>query len=109
MELFFILCLIGVVAVFLFSGSRALLGKALGPLIIIVLVLGMCTYSKREMDKEDAEAKEWNKNFQERLRREDEEARKIRIQEEKDRQEKIRKALGDEEYERIYGKSKSEK
>lgn len=81
MELFFILMLIGVVGVFLYTGSTAVFGKVIGPLIVVVFILGMCAHEKNEMDKEENERKEWNKKFQERLRREDDAARKIRIDE----------------------------
>lgn len=90
MELFFILMLIGVVGVFLYTGSTAVFGKVIGPLIVIVFILGMCAHEKNEMDKEEEERKEWNKNFQERLRREDDAARKIRIDEMRKSEERAR-------------------
>lgn len=46
MELFFILMLIGVVGVFLYTGSTAVFGKVIGPLIVIVFILGMCAHEK---------------------------------------------------------------
>jgi hypothetical protein len=45
---------------------------------------------KNEMDKEEKEREEWNKNFQERLKREDDAARKIRIEEMRKKEERAR-------------------
>ena len=90
MELFFILMLIGVVGVSLYTGSTAVFGKVIGPLIVIVFIVGMCAHEKNEMDKEEKEREEWNKNFQERLKREDDAARKIRIEEMRKKEERAR-------------------
>lgn len=50
----------------------------------------MCAHEKNEMDKEEKEREEWNKNFQERLKREDDAARKIRIEEMRKKEERAR-------------------
>ena len=63
MELFFIICLVGLVFLAIFKGGQAMFGKGLGANIVIV-GLGLLFYkAKSDLDKEEEEAKEWQENF----------------------------------------------
>ena len=63
MELFFIICFVGLVFLAIFKGGQAIFGKGLGAIIVIV-GLGLLFYKgKSDLDKEEEEAKEWQENF----------------------------------------------
>jgi len=55
------------------------------------------------LDKEEEEAKEWQESFRRHTEHEDSIARTIRMEDAKKREDKIRKELGDDYYERMYG------
>lgn len=106
MELFFIICFVGLVFLAIFKGGQAMFGKGLGAIIVIV-GLGLLFYkAKSDMDKEEEDAKVWRANFKKHLDYEDSISRAARIKESDERENKIRKELGDDYYERMYGKSK---
>mgnify|MGYP000032505418 FL=1 len=103
MELFFIICLVGLVFLAIFKGGQAIFGKGLGAIIVIV-GLGLLFYkAKSDLDKEEEEAKEWQESFRRHTEHEDSIARTIRMEDAKKREDKIRKELGDDYYERMYG------
>lgn len=63
MELFFIICLVGLVFLAIFKGGQAIFGKGLGAIIVIV-GLGLLFYkAKSDLDKEGKKQKNGKKAF----------------------------------------------